>query len=763
MKFKYSKILSLCLLVTLLYGNKAAPGFLQGTQVAVPTSDGAFMLVPIESLEEGDLVLGRDPEKGVVPVVINRIKRKLIKYFVMISIGPDRYISSDEGQLYCEYEKENDAAWKAVSASKLKSKSILHALQLRKDKDAGRNTTYRVISTKRTSWWFSQPYAYFLEVDRTHNYYVSDYKDDWDYMNATMAFNIPGNPRARANDKETLDYFCNLSDSTGKSSEELLAERVIALDGRMPLLVHNAIPVYSLPAQCIFETAEFLGPEAASLVVGIGVMVSNVQEKAVEILSSLPQVDQDRERAIRAEYDHIVREEQKQLKAEYDSYSNTSIHGTGYDMTEIKGKGNGHSNQPTQWSRDMEKKSAEEQRDLKIKYSRTPSINMDSSDIGIIEINGEYCPKKNGVVRYKDKYYKTDSAEWEHNYWKKQNEQEDRKYGRKEYPFGINTTKHQDKIIRDQRIREKEEREARIKQYIEQSVSMNPSDVDRIAQSINDGSYRYNLELDNVYTPHEDVPVQVTDRIPRIDTGEFPVGGFDITITDGGDPENNDNDPNRRKPRKQRREEERQERRNQRRNEREKNNQAGDDQGEEDSESGMWETIEEKSKKLLEDKMDDMTTSTADHLGALVPTAGDVAVFVLPTMPDPLRTAVKDVVNDLVGESENINEYIEEQKLKKGQEWEEYLRKQKEMQRLQKEKEDLELMNEGLVDQATDRIRENIKGKKRGWFSNWFSSNDDRYYKGKDVRDIYQYGDDQEKYDYLKSKYSEKDYVWKNY
>jgi organic radical activating enzyme len=122
----------------------------------------------------------------------------------------------------------------------------------------------------------------------------------------------------------------------------------------------------------------------------------------------------------------------------------------------------------------------------------------------------------------------------------------------------------------------------------------------------------------------------------------------------------------------------------------------------------------------------------------------------------------EDVKEFVAEKVDNVSKYVEEKKQEKGAEWEEYLRKGKETQRLQKEKVEYERKLEEYLDQTTDKIKENINDKKRGWFSNWFSS-DDRFYKERNTRDIYEYGNDEEKYDYLKSKYSEKDYVWRNY
>ena len=510
MKLQYSKILSLCLLVTLFWGNKADAGFMNGTLVAVPDQYGEVLLVPIEKLEVGDVILGEDPVEGIVPVIIKRIEERPIKYFIHISISPNRYfscnryISSTEDQLYCEYRDKGNNQWKEIAAINLKKGDILSASSL------GKHVNAKVVNIRETSWLFfhSNPCAYFLDVDRTHNFFVSDFEQRFDYKAMTFHSN------------EKLLYAqtmkLNITDIGIQNFEAVSKKLCSVLHTRgkdhMTLLVHNAIPAYIAQVGSIFETTEFLKAEGeavgscvGNMAVGLAVILSNLDGKSAEFinLSKISgEVDQNNihDDYIQAEYNHIKREEQKQLKAEYNSHSNVSIHGSGGGMTEVKSHRKPKQDIPTH---EEQMKTEKEQQRLCSKY-KSASIYMDNPDFGIIEINGEYCPQQNGVVLYKGKYIKADIAKRSHEIDKRYNDKKDRTYGRKEGIFG-NHTKPADKIIRDNRIKEKTEREAAIKQYIEEKMRENPADVDRIARSINDGTYRNNNNnLDQTYTSNTD-------------------------------------------------------------------------------------------------------------------------------------------------------------------------------------------------------------------------------------------------------------------
>jgi len=73
-----------------------------------------------------------------------------------------------------------------------------------------------------------------------------------------------------------------------------------------------------------------------------------------------------------------------------------------------------------------------------------------------------------------------------------------------------------------------------------------------------------------------------------------------------------------------------------------------------------------KLKPFLEDKLDDVlsTTCYGDAVSAINPTVGDAALLILPPMPGPLRTAVKETINILIDEDagnicSTVNNYVE--------------------------------------------------------------------------------------------------------
>ncbi len=158
-----TKILSILFAVVILWGNIiAAPGFLADTLVRIP--DG---YIPIQNLKAGDEVYSSNPETGGLSrTKIAKIKSRMIEKFVRITITPKGSLLASKDQEFYNGDASN---WKKVSDFELHQARYL-------DKDDMLATVARfekVSAVEITNWWLCQAYAYFIELESIHNFYVA--------------------------------------------------------------------------------------------------------------------------------------------------------------------------------------------------------------------------------------------------------------------------------------------------------------------------------------------------------------------------------------------------------------------------------------------------------------------------------------------------------------------------------------------------------------------------------------------------------------
>ncbi len=158
------KIFSILLVVAIVCANKthAAPGFLANTLVDTPQG-----YKPVQNLKAGDEVYSNNPETGkLTRTKIAKIKSRMIEKFVRITITPKGSLLTSQDQEFYNGD---------ASDNKKASDLELHQAQyLDKNDMLATIARFEKVSTiEVTNWWLCQAYAYFIELESIHNFYVA--------------------------------------------------------------------------------------------------------------------------------------------------------------------------------------------------------------------------------------------------------------------------------------------------------------------------------------------------------------------------------------------------------------------------------------------------------------------------------------------------------------------------------------------------------------------------------------------------------------